>query len=285
LLRIEDIDMKPLIHFAHANGIPSAVYEKMFAALRDDAHGQSFDVVMLPLLGTDPRFPVDNHWNNLRDQVIDSIQRQAIDANGNPRPVIALGHSLGGLCSFLAAYEKPELMRGLVMLDPPMITGMYSFMMHLAKTFTPKAYDKRTPAALSSKRRDHWDSREQAADKLRGRGLFSSFDQDCFNAYIQHGLKDAPDGGVTLTIPKAVEVAIFQTNPSLFWLTPFRAPKIPVHLIAGRESLFYQRGFPQRLQKRMGIPYSVSEGGHMFPLERPIETAEMIKAVIKGFGV
>jgi carboxypeptidase C (cathepsin A) len=49
--------------------------------------------------------------------------------------------------------------------------------------------------------------------------------------------------------------------------------------------LFYQRGFPQRLQKRLGIPFSVSEGGHMFPLERPIQTAEMIKAVIKGFGV
>jgi pimeloyl-ACP methyl ester carboxylesterase len=88
---------------------------------------------------------------------------------------------------------------------------------------------------------------------------------------------------VTLTIPKAVEVEIFRTNPSMFWLTPRRAPKIPVHLIAGRESQFYGRGFPQRLQKRLGIPYSVSEGGHMFPLEHPIETAKMIKGVVKGF--
>ncbi len=272
--------MKPLIHFAHANGIPSAVYEKLFAALSDD-----FDIVTLPLIGTDPRFPVNNHWTNLRDQVIDSIQRQAVDAQGNPRPVIALGHSLGGLCSYLAAYKRPDLMRGLVMMDPPMINGMYSFMMHLAKTFTPKEYDKRTPAALSSKRRDHWDSREQAAEKLRGRGLFSTFDQDCFDAYIKYGLKDAPNGGVTLTIPKAVEVEIFRTNPSMFWLTPRRAPKIPVHLIAGRESQFYGRGFPQRLQKQLGIPYSVVEGGHMFPLEHPLETVVRIKEVIKGFGI
>ena len=276
--------IKPLIHFAHANGIPSAVYEKIFAALRDEVGG-SFDVVTLPLIGVDPRFPVNNHWTNLRDQLIDSIQRQSVDAEGNRRPVIALGHSLGGLLSYMAAYKVPELMSGLVMLDPPLINGLYSLGMHLAKTFAPTAYDKRTPAALSSRRRDHWESREQAAEKLRGRGLFSTFDQDCFDAYIRYGLKDAPDGGVTLTIPKSVEVKIFQTNPSWFWLSPRHAPKVPAHMIAGCDSQFYGRGFPQRLQRQQGIPYTLSEGGHMFPLERPLETAAMIKAVIKGFNL
>jgi pimeloyl-ACP methyl ester carboxylesterase len=272
--------MKPLIHFAHANGIPSAVYEKLFDELRTD-----FDIVTLPLIGVDPRFPVNDHWTNLRDQVIESIQRQAVDANGQPRPVIALGHSLGGLCSYMAAYKTPELMSGLIMMDPPMIRGMYSFMMHLAKNLAPKEYEKRSPAALSKKRRDHWDSRAQASEKLRARGMFVAFDKDCFDAYIQYGLKDAPEGGVTLTIPKSVEVEIFRTNPSLFWLSPRRAPKVPAHMIAGSESIFYQRGFPQRLQKQQGIPYSVIDGGHMFPLEHPHETVARIKEVVKGFGV
>jgi pimeloyl-ACP methyl ester carboxylesterase len=277
--------MKPLIHFAHANGIPSAVYEKLFDELRSGDHGQSFDIVTLPLIGVDPRFPVNNHWTNLRDQVIESIQRQAIDAQGQPRPVIALGHSLGGLCSYLAAYKIPQLISGLVMMDPPMIRGMYSFLMHLAKNCAPHEYDKRTPAAMSMKRRDHWDSRAQAAAQLRTRGMFAAFDQDCFDAYIHYGLTDAPQGGVTLTIPRSVEVEIFRTNPSLFWLYPRRAPKVPAHMIAGSESLFYQRGFPQRLQKQQGIPYSLIEGGHMFPLEQPHETVARIREVVKGFGV
>jgi hypothetical protein len=32
--------MKPLIHFAHANGVPSKVYQKLFALLQDD-----FDII------------------------------------------------------------------------------------------------------------------------------------------------------------------------------------------------------------------------------------------------
>jgi len=267
--------MKPLIHFAHANGIPSAVYEKLFSALRDD-----FDIVTLPLIGVNPQYPVTDHWTHLRDQVIDSIQRHAIDENYQPRPVIALGHSLGGLLSFLAAYQIPHLMKGLVMMDPPLINGWPSFVMHIAKNLAPAEYDKRTPAALSARRRDHWESREQAASLLRPKGLFAAFDQDCFDDYIRYGLTDDPKGGVTLTIPKAVEVEIFRTNPSLFWLTPRHAPDVPAHLIAAEDAPSYKRGFPQRLQRQLGVPYSVSPGGHMFPLERPIETAERVRDVI-----
>jgi pimeloyl-ACP methyl ester carboxylesterase len=262
--------MKPLIHFAHANGIPSAVYGKLLDQLRDD-----YDVVTLPLIGTDPKFPVTNHWPKLVDQVIDSIERQA-----QGRPVIALGHSLGSLLSFMAAYRRPELMQMVIMLDPPLINGYYSLGLHLAKNFYPPFVDQITPAGISEKRRDHWPSREDAAQRLRGRGFFAHFDQACFDAYIQHGLTDAPEGGVTLTIPKAVEVAIFRNNPSWWWLTPRRPPNVPARLIVGQDSLFYQRGFPQRVERQLSVPFTLTKGGHMFPLERPVEVAALVKQVI-----
>ncbi len=263
--------MKPLIHFAHANGVPSATYEKMFAALRDE-----YDVVTLPLIGTEARYPVTNHWTRLVDQVIDSIESQA-----GARPVIALGHSMGGLLSFMAAYKRPELMDQLIMLDPPLINGIPSLGLHLAKTFHPKSVDKLTPAGISARRRDHWDSREQAASLLRNKGFFADFDPDCFAAYIEHGLKDVPQGGVALTIPKAVEVAVFRNNPSWFWLKPRHAPRPPARLVVGEDSLFYKRGFPQRLERQLKISCHVSRGGHMFPLERPEQTAIMVKGIIR----
>ena len=52
--------MKPLIHFAHANGVPAQVYQKLFDALSDQ-----FDVIYVPLIGTDQRYPVDNHWESM----------------------------------------------------------------------------------------------------------------------------------------------------------------------------------------------------------------------------
>ncbi|MEG0348842.1 MAG: alpha/beta hydrolase, partial [Acinetobacter sp.] len=35
--------MKPLIHFAHANGVPSKVYQKLFDLLSDQ-----YDVIYVP---------------------------------------------------------------------------------------------------------------------------------------------------------------------------------------------------------------------------------------------
>lgn len=72
---------------AHANGVPSKVYQKLFDLLKDD-----YDIIFVSLLGPDKRYPIDNHWASLTQQVIDSIVQQA-----QGRKVIGLGHSLG-LC-------------------------------------------------------------------------------------------------------------------------------------------------------------------------------------------
>ena len=85
---IEVTGQKPLIHFAHANGIPSRSYQYLFDLLSDE-----FDIVYIPALGIDPRYPVDNHWQKLTQQVIDSIQAH-LSARGQTK-VIGLGHSLG----------------------------------------------------------------------------------------------------------------------------------------------------------------------------------------------
>ncbi len=263
--------MKPLIHFAHANGVPSRVYEKMFSALRDE-----YDVIYVPLLGPDKRYPVDNNWQSLTQQVIDSIVRQA-----QGRPVIALGHSLGAVLSFQAALQRPELFSQVIMLDPPLIMGKDAFVLHMAKLLgMTKMLDKMSPAGLSKRRRDHWESREQAAESLRPKGFYANFDADCFRAYIDHALMDDPvRGGVQLTISKWDEVAVFRTNSSRWWL-PQSKPQVPVHMLAAAKGPFVPRHYPEILQKKMGVPFSLWDGAHMFPLEQPVEVAARIKDII-----
>jgi pimeloyl-ACP methyl ester carboxylesterase len=263
--------MKPLIHFAHANGVPSKVYQKLFDGLQDD-----YDIIYVPLLGPDKRYPVDNHWKSLTQQVIDSIVRQS-----QGRPVIGLGHSLGSVLTLQAALQRPELFSQMIMLDPPMIMGKEAFALHIAKTLRLKALDKMSPAGLSKRRRDHWDSREQAAELLRPKGFYQDFDADCFQAYIDYALQEDPiRGGVELTIPKMDEVAVFRTNPSLWWL-PQAKPKIPVHLVVAEKGPFLARKFPQQVQKKFGIPFTVVDGGHMFPLEQPDQVASLVKQLIQ----
>ncbi|KAF5298103.1 hypothetical protein FQR65_LT19615 [Abscondita terminalis] len=192
-----------------------------------------YDVIYVSLLGTDQRYPIDNNWSNFADQVIDSIVQQS-----NGRKVIGLGHSLGSVATFLASFKRPDLFEQAILLDPPLIMGKASLFFNLAKTFFPKKVDQITPAHLSLRRRDHWESRQQAAELLRPKGFYQHFDGDCFQAYIDHALtEDHVRGGVTLTIPKDVEVAIFRSGPSYWWL-PHPQPKVPVISDWFRESIF-----------------------------------------------
>lgn len=261
---------KPLIHFAHANGVPSKVYTKLFDLLKDQ-----YDVIYVPLLGPDRRYPIDNGWKSLTDQVIDSIVQQA-----EGRKVIGLGHSLGAVLTFQAAMKRPELFEQVIMLDPPLIVGKDSFAMFLTTLVNPKVLDKITPAGLSVKRRDHWDSRQQAADLLRPKGFYQHFDPECFQAYIDYALTEDPTrGGVELTISKYDEVEIFRTNSVMYWL-PQSKPAVPVRLVVGSDSPFLKRKLPQSIEKKFAVPYTVTLGGHMFPLEHPVEVVALIKQML-----
>ena len=139
--------MKPLIHFAHANGIPSETYQKLFDALSDE-----YDIIYTTPIGANPRYPITNHWDYLVQQITDSIESQA-----NGRKVIALGHSLGSVLSFMVSNKRPDLISQVVMLDPPLILGAASLVFHMSKLFYPKFVDHITPAGLSKHRRDHGD--------------------------------------------------------------------------------------------------------------------------------
>lgn len=270
---------KPVIHFAHANGMPSPVYKAFFAELE-----AFFTIEYIAMLGNHPDYPVDNHWRSLTQQVVDSVKATCEDHQVSQ--VVAVGHSLGAMCTLQALYRAPQYFNQAVLMDPPWLYGKISLLWHLAKTtdrlplMNHRLMDKLSPAGISKKRRDVWESREDAHDKLRGKGFFKDFDERSFAGYIEHGLHQRADGKVTLAIPKASEVAVFRTNPSLYWLKPNHSPKPPVTLIIGEDSIFLKRKFPQQIKARLGIPYQTHKGGHMFPLEHPESVSAQVLQVI-----
>ena len=166
--------MSRQIFFAHANGFPSATYGKLFDALTPD-----FNVACLAQHGHDPRFPVDNNWHNLVDELIFHLQQQS-------GPVLGVGHSLGGMLHLHAAIRCPHLYKGVVMLDSPVLTLTDRWVIRAAKRFG--LIDRLTPAGRTLGRREEFDDREAARAYFSGKSLFRSFDPDCFEAYLQHGL-------------------------------------------------------------------------------------------------
>ena len=263
---------KPALHFTHANGIPSGSYQKFFQFLNQD-----FDVKAIPMIGLDPHYPVEYRWEALVDQVISDIEQQF------PRQqVIGLGHSFGSLLTLMAAYKKPQLFSQVIIMDPPFVIGSKAFLFEALQKLGSKSIEKLTPAAVTVKRRDHWESIEQASQALRPNRIFKDFDEQCFADFIACGLKsDSTRNGVTLTIPKHTEAEIFRTVPAWWWRTPRKAPDMPIHVLTAKDSHFYKQGLPQGMKKTYAINYSVLEGGHMFPLEQPKQTAEFVQQLIE----
>ncbi|NWB92130.1 alpha/beta fold hydrolase [Pseudomonas agarici] len=251
------------VFFAHANGFPSGTYGKLFTALAPE-----YEVAHLQQHAHDPRFPVNDNWRNLVDELIHHLEQQ-------PEPVWGVGHSLGGVLHLHAALRCPQLYKGLVMLDSPVLTRLDQWLIRAAKRLG--FIDRLTPAGRTLGRREEFADREAARHYFAGKALFRGFDPECFDAYLQYGLR--PEGDrLRLSFDPATEISIYRgvphTSPGLA-----RHLQVPLAVVRGRSSRVVMR-HQSRSVGRFPHGESLSmPGGHMFPLEYPLDTAQLLKAI------
>ena len=108
--------MPATIVFSHANSFPASTYRVLFKSLQT----RGFTVKAVEKYGHDPRYAISNNWPNVVPELIDFAQ-DAVTQTGEP--VWLVGHSLGGYLSLMAAIRKPELVRGVVLIDSPIVGG------------------------------------------------------------------------------------------------------------------------------------------------------------------
>lgn len=268
---------KPVLHFVHANGIPAPTYAPLFAVWE-----QYFSIERIDFLGMDARYPIDEEWASLTLQVGDSIG--AACKKHGVSSVVAVGHSVGAVTTLQVLARSSKNITCAILLDPSLLLNMRAFGWFLARQTNRLPFvgyrlsDKMSPAAKSKYRKDTFESREDAYQKLRHKGLFRAFDEACFMAYLDSGFVDV-EGGVKLAISREAEVAIFRTMPMYYW---YKKPsvKIPVTLIAGENSEFAKMGSYELIKRHWGIDVVTHQGSHMFPLEFPQSVARLVLASI-----
>lgn len=256
------------VFFAHANGFPSATYGKLFAALAPD-----YPVLHLPQHGHDPRFPVNDNWSNLVDELLHHLELHG-------EPVWGVGHSLGGVLHYHAALLRPELYRGVVMLDSPVLTLADRIVIRAAKRFG--FIDRITPAGRTLGRREEFADLLEARSYFAAKSLFRRFDPECLEAYLQHGLHGNGQG-LRLRFDPATEISIYRSVPHT---TPGRPQQlqVPLAMIRGRHSRVVLPHHARSIRRMVRGEYLTLPGGHMFPLERPQDTAELLRSLFQRWS-
>ncbi len=258
--------------FSHGNSFPAGTYNVLFGHLR----ARGFEVSAVERFGHDPRYPVTSNWPHLVQQLADFANGQVQRAGA---PVFLVGHSLGGILSVMAAALHPQLARGVLMLDSPLVSGWRATTVGVAKR--TRMVGKVSPGRVSRQRRTSWTSSADALEHFRKKKAFARWDPQVLHDYVAHGMVEGGDGGRVLAFDRAVETAIYNTLPhnlgSLLRTHPLRCPAA---FIGGRASVEMRQVGMALTQRVTGGRTMVLDGSHLFPLEQPRATAAAIEAAL-----
>ncbi len=259
--------------FCHANSFPAGTYGVLFEAWRR----AGWRVLAPEKLGHDPAYPVTNGWRHLREELVAFIEREA-----GGQPVALVGHSMGGYMSLLVASRKPALVSGVVLLDAPIVSGWRSPAFGLLKM--SGLIHRGGPGRASARRREHWPSFEAVREHFAGKPLFARWDPRVLDDYLRHGFVAEPDGdegGVTLAFQRDIETRIYNTLPHHVPALLKRHPlRCPVAFIAGKRSAENRQLGLDFVRRLAGPRWRWMEGSHLFPMERPEETAAAVLALL-----
>jgi pimeloyl-ACP methyl ester carboxylesterase len=135
-----------MIIFSHANSFAASTYGVLFKNLK----ARGFGVKAIDKFGHDSHYPVTNNWPHLVQQLID-FARTEVDKTGEPAYLV--GHSFGGFVSLMAAARAPELARGVLLLDSPILGGWRATTLGVIKS--TQLLGSWSPGAISRKRRNN----------------------------------------------------------------------------------------------------------------------------------
>ena len=260
-----------LIIFSHANSFPASTYRVMFKSLR----ARGFTVKAIDKLGHDPAYPVTSNWPHLCKQVAEFA---AIEIEKAGEQAFLVGHSLGGFLSVMVAARHPELgghgVKGVLLLDSPLVSGWKAAGLAMAKG--TGWVGSVSPARISKTRRTHWPTRAAALQAFQAKKAFARWEPQVLKDYIAHGF-DEEDGKLVLGFNREIETAIYNTVPhnleSLLKRHPLRCP---VAFIGGTHSREMKQVGMALTEKIAQDRITMTEGGHLFPMEHPLEAARLV---------
>ena len=243
------------IHFLHGNGLCGKAYWPMLQGLTKKYSLMLHDCVGHGDSDTGSGFI---SWEHSAQQVYNVIQhkkgRGALQGS-----LLGMGHSFGGVLTIKLAARYPDLFHSLLLLDPII---MPEALINMGRDMPNPLADK------TRKRRNHWDSPEQALVYFRSKAAYKDWSDDSLNSFITHGLRRNKEGGLSLKCPPSVEADIFSSSPEGLW-EDIANIKVPTTILYGDKSYPFMESACQQASDNPNISIEKQEGSHCFMQENP----------------
>lgn len=273
------------IVFSHGNSFPAGTYNMVLDTLRAQGH----TVSAVDQFGHDPRYPVTSNWPHLVQQLADFVIAQRPQA---AQPLVLAGHSLGGFLSLMCAARHPVLagvpVAGVLMLDSPVLGGWRARALEAAKR--TRLIGSLSPGKVSRNRRHVWANAQEAYEHFASKRMFARWHPQVLHDYVEHGTYTTatPQGEKRLLrFDRDVETSIYNTLPHNLDRLLRRHPlQCPAAFIGGTESEEMGQVGMAMTHKLVGKTPSprlqMVEGSHLFPMEKPLETAVAMHVAIQS---
>lgn len=262
-------DGPPLL-LCHATGFHGLIWAPLAAELDDVAHCWALDFrghgdSALPssgLLG----------WRRMADDVLAAAARVKGDA------LFGVGHSMGGAALVLAEQARPGLFSALWCFEPIIFpTGPATAR---ASAADGAEVPRPLPMAASARRRKAvFPDRATALANYAAKPPLAGFAPEALEAYVEHGFRDLPDGGVELKCAPETEASVFEGGVDHGAFSRLGDVLCPATIVAsgdGRPPSQAARAMADALPN--GRFERLPALSHFGPMEDPVAIAQNIRA-------
>lgn len=182
-----------------------------------------------------------------------------------------VGHSMGGAVMSIAGGKFGMDIRKMVLIEPIFLPReVYNIEMRV---------EEHPLAGKSINRRNFWHDAADAKAYLKSKRLFASWDEEMLDLYVQYGMTDSGFGGLELACHPRKEAALFMGSMRFDPWPVLSQIKCPVLVLEGEHT--ENKGFiDQEKAARAfadGKYQLVKDAGHLIPMEKPEETAAIIR--------
>lgn len=271
------------LHFLHANGYPPESYRAFLSQFTVD-----YQVVASYLR---PLWPEEDYkpfldWTLFRDDLLaffDSLAGRTLVPGSRwqgERRIIGMGHSIGGTVTLMAALQRKDLFRALVLIEPVLFTPWASSLLQVLKGLN--LLNRIHPLIRRTRRRRRdFASPEEMFENYRTKHVFSRLSDRVLRDYVEGLAAPAEQGGVTLAYAPEWEAQVYNTGGMYDRQIWDSLPELdlPVLVIRGKGTSTLSKRAVHLLES--GLPRGeireLPEAGHLAPLERPAQVFRVIR--------